>query len=153
MPPSTTRRDELGELGRGFDRMADQLQQTLTDLQEGEARFRGIISAAFDGFAIHQEGRILEVSETFASLFGYSQHELVGRSVLDLAAPESRELVMHNILAGVEEPYECIGVSRDQQPFYMELVDHACRLKGVPRGQSRCATSPFAARQRNSAAA
>jgi two-component system cell cycle sensor histidine kinase/response regulator CckA len=128
----TTRRDELGELGRGFDRMADRLQQTLTDLQEGEATFRGIISAAFDGFAIHDDGTILEVSETFASLFGHTQHELVGGSVLDLVAPESREMVMHNILAGLEEPYECIGVTRDQEPFYMELVGHACRFEGRP---------------------
>jgi PAS domain S-box-containing protein len=128
----TTRVGELGELGRGFDRMADQLQQTLTDLQEGEARFRGIITIAFDGFAIHREGRILEVSETFASLFGYSQADLVGRSVLDLAARESRELVMRNISAGVAEPYECVGLLSDDEPFYMELVDTACVFEGLP---------------------
>ena len=58
----TTRQDELGELGRGFDRMADQQQQTLADLQEGEDRFHGIISAAFDGYAIHQDGHIRETS-------------------------------------------------------------------------------------------
>jgi PAS domain S-box-containing protein len=128
----TRRQGELGELGRGFDRMADRLQQTLTDLQDDEARFRGIISAAFDGFAIHDEGQILEASESFAKLFGYSQAELVGRSVLDLVASESSEQVMHAIAAGVEEPYECVGFKKADERFYMELVDKACRFEGRP---------------------
>jgi nitrogen fixation/metabolism regulation signal transduction histidine kinase len=89
----TTRKDELGELGRGFDRMADQLQHTLTDVREDEARFRGLIGAAFDGFAIHEGGRILEASSAFASLFGYAQGELIGHPVLDLVAPAYRELM------------------------------------------------------------
>jgi PAS domain S-box-containing protein len=72
--------------------MADQLQQTLTDLQEGEERIRGLIAAAFDGFAIHQEGRILEASPQFAALFGYAPAELIGRSVLDFIARNGARL-------------------------------------------------------------
>jgi PAS domain S-box-containing protein len=128
----STRNDELGEFGRGFDRMADQLQQTLTDLQDGEARFRGLISAAFDGFAMHQDGLIIEASAPFARLFGYQQSELVGRSVLDLAAPESRELIMRNIANGVEEPYETVGLRRGEERFHVEFVDKASSFEGRP---------------------
>ena len=126
----STREDELGEFGRGFDRMADQLQQTLTDLQDGEARFRGLISAAFDGFAIHHDGLILEASEPFARLFGYTRADLVGRSVLDLAAPQSRELILSNIANGTEEPYEAVGCTRADARFHIELVDKACSFEG-----------------------
>jgi PAS domain S-box-containing protein len=52
--------------------------------------------------------------------------------VLDLTAPESRDLVMHTIAAGGEHPYECIGFNRSADRFYMELVDKACRFEGRP---------------------
>ncbi|HEY0582687.1 MAG TPA: cache domain-containing protein, partial [Chloroflexota bacterium] len=48
-----TRRDEVGELGRAFDHMAEQLQHTLDALQQGEDRFRGLVGVSFDGVLIH----------------------------------------------------------------------------------------------------
>jgi diguanylate cyclase (GGDEF)-like protein/PAS domain S-box-containing protein len=101
-------------------------------LQEAEERFRGLIAAAFDGFAIHQDRRILEASQQFAALFGYEPAELVGRSVLELTAPEWRDVVLQNIAADPGELHEGVGLRKDDSRFYVELVDRACSYEGRP---------------------
>jgi PAS domain-containing protein len=66
-------------------------------LRESEERFRQLSEAANEGIAIHEEGRILEANQALAAMYGYELADVLGRHALELAAPESRELVLHNI--------------------------------------------------------
>jgi len=50
-------------------------------------------------------------------MLGYKPGELVGMSVMDIVAPESRDLVMANIRAGHEGPYEHLAMRKDGSVF------------------------------------
>jgi PAS domain S-box-containing protein len=99
-------------------------------LRESEERFRCFSDAAFEGIVIHERGKILAVNSTFAAMFGYEPAELIGMSVLDVAAPEARDLVQENIFSEYEQPYEGIGLRKDGSTFVNELRGKAIRYQG-----------------------
>ncbi|NVM57805.1 MAG: response regulator [Desulfobacterales bacterium] len=80
------------------------------------------MEAIFDGVAIHDEGVILEANPGLADIFGYPASELMGMSVLDLVAQESRDPVKQKVSSGSEQPYELICLRKDGTTFYGELV-------------------------------
>jgi PAS domain S-box-containing protein len=57
-------------------------------LRESEARFRRLSDAANDAIAISANGMLIDVNRALCTLFGYSAHELIGRSLVTLIAPE-----------------------------------------------------------------
>jgi PAS domain S-box-containing protein len=90
-------------------------------LSESTARFQGLFDASFEGVAVHDRGRIIDVNASFVALFGYTREELAGRSVIDLTAPEQRELVAQQIGAASESRYESMGLRKDGSRFPMEV--------------------------------
>jgi diguanylate cyclase (GGDEF)-like protein/PAS domain S-box-containing protein/excisionase family DNA binding protein len=91
-------------------------------LRASEERFRLLSDATVEALAIHRDGQILEVNQAFCRLFGYAPDELLGRSVLELAAPESRDFILAQIAARPQEPYEAFGLTRDGTVFPAELA-------------------------------
>jgi signal transduction histidine kinase len=63
-------------------------------------------------------------------MFGYNPSEVVGMNVLELAAPESRDLVEKNYRSGYEQPYEAIGLRKDGTTFVCEVCGRAIEYKG-----------------------
>jgi PAS domain S-box-containing protein len=90
-------------------------------IRESEARFSRLTQANFEGIAIHDKGRILDANQALADLFGYEISEILGMNVLDIAAPESRDLVRNNFLSGYEKPYEALGLRKNGTIFVGEL--------------------------------
>lgn len=82
-------------------------------LRDSEERYRRLSEAATEAVVVHEKGVILEVNPRFEEMFGVAASEAVGSSVLDFAAPESRDDVAAHVLAGDEEPYEAKGLRRD----------------------------------------
>ena len=68
--------------------------------RDGEERFRGLSDATFEGIAISEGGRVLEVNEPFLEMFGYEASEVVGMPAVDFVAPQSREAIMQHISTG-----------------------------------------------------
>lgn len=99
-------------------------------LRDSEIRFRTLAEASSEGVCIHEKGILLEVNERFAEMFGYNSEELIGMSVLDLAAPEFREIVSRNVRAGTESRYEAVGLRKDGSRFNGELGGKAIPYKG-----------------------
>jgi two-component system, NtrC family, sensor kinase len=54
-------------------------------------------------------------------MFGYEPGELIGKSVLALAAPETRDLVLAKFTTGSTEPYEALGLRKDGTKFAGQL--------------------------------
>lgn len=90
-------------------------------LIEKEALFRLLTEAAFEGIAVAEEGRFVEVSEQFARLFGYQQKDLIGTSVEKLIAPEYRQDALVRIEAGYDHPYESMCLRKDGSRFPVEV--------------------------------
>lgn len=96
-------------------------------LAEREAELRAIFESSQDAIGVAQKGVHEVVNPAFLSMFGYERaEELVGRSLLDLIAPESRAAMLANMEArarGTDAPtqYEVTAVRRDGTKFLMEI--------------------------------
>jgi len=90
-------------------------------LQESEQRFKVLHNASFGGIALHDQGLIIECNQGLADITGYSIEELVGMDGLLLIAPNDRELVMNNIKAGYEKPYEAFGIRKNNEIYPLKL--------------------------------
>jgi PAS domain S-box-containing protein len=105
--------------------------ETLTQIvQRSEARFYQLSEASFEGIAIHDQGTILETNQTLSQLFGYARFEMIGMSALDLAAPESRDVLIEHTALGYEEPCEALGLRKDGSTFPVQICNKTIPYQG-----------------------
>ena len=105
-------------------------KQSELALKESEERFKALHNASFGGIAIHDKGMILECNQGLSEMTGYSIDELIGMDGLLLIAPESRDMVMKNILSGYEKPYEAFGLKKNNEIYAMRLEARNIPYKG-----------------------
>jgi PAS domain S-box-containing protein len=105
-------------------------KKTENELRESEQRFKALHNASFGGITIHDKGLILDCNLGLSEITGYSFDELIGMNGLLLIAENSRELVMGNILAGYEEPYEAIGLRKNGTEYPVRLEARNIPYKG-----------------------
>ncbi|ACU89505.1 PAS domain-containing hybrid sensor histidine kinase/response regulator [Desulfomicrobium baculatum] len=99
-------------------------------LQESEERFKALHNASFGGITIHDKGIILDCNQGLSGITGYSVNELIGMDGLLLIAEKSRKMVMKNILAGYEKPYEAVGLRKNGQEYPLRLEARNIPYKG-----------------------
>ncbi|HXV42230.1 MAG TPA: ATP-binding protein, partial [Anaerolineae bacterium] len=90
-------------------------------LRESEERFRQWSAATFEGLALHDQHQILDANSKMAEVFGYKLSEFIGQNILDLIAPQSRDLVLKSITSEYKEPYEAIGMKKGGLTFPLEI--------------------------------
>ena len=99
-------------------------------LREGEARFRGLSEASFEGIVLHEEGKILDANRALATMFGYEPSEMIGKTAAELSKPESHETIYRNIQSGNERPYEVVGLKKDGSTFPIEVIGRDVPYRG-----------------------
>lgn len=105
------------------------LAQALRGVQQSEDRFRSLSEAAFEGIAVHENGRILDANTAFAAIFGVQTRELVGRPAWEFLAPENHSTIIPLIMSGGPAGAEAMGVRFDGTRVPIEL---SCKV--VPYG-------------------
>ena len=90
-------------------------------LRRSQERYRMMSDASTEAIAIHRNGEIVEVNEAFCRLLGYQASDLVGRQVLELAAPETRAQVS-GLSAFSAAPFEAMARAADGTTFPVEVV-------------------------------
>ena len=125
-----TTNDELGKVAASFNQMVERRQQAAAEIQRSEERFRALSGAAFEGIAITDQGKILEVNWAFADMLGYELHEVTGMKASEVVAPESQEQVRENIASGYEEPYEVVMLREDGARFDAEVRGKMSSYRG-----------------------
>lgn len=101
------------------------------ELRESEERFRRLSEASREGVLIHDIGVVIDASERFAEMFGYTLDEIMGKNVLDfLTDPVSTPEVRARMRAGNEETYEMIGVRKDGSRIMLEGQGRAAMFRG-----------------------
>ncbi len=90
------------------------------ELKESEERLRSLADAAFEGILISDQGIVLEANRALLDMFGYEHSEVLGKSALELIAPEYRALTQR-ILSGYEEPFEVVALKKDGTPIDLEI--------------------------------
>jgi PAS domain S-box-containing protein len=100
-------------------------------LRESEERFSTISAATFEGIGISEQTKIIDANDQLEKMLGYEPGELIGKSVFDFVAPESRGLVKANIGAGYEGPYEHLAIRKDGSVFQVEIRAKSIPYKGI----------------------
>lgn len=106
-------------------------------LRESEIRFRRVTEAAFEGLAVTERGKLIDVTGKLAKLFGYQRSELIGKSIAKLIAPNVRNDALTKILSGYSLPYESICLKKDKTIFPVEV----CGKNYSSKGRVLCVTA------------
>lgn len=104
--------------------------QNAVALQNIEERYRALADATFESVFISENGICIEANQTATKMFGYDYDELIGVFGTDVIAPESKELVRHNMLSEYEEPYEALALRKDGTTFRAEIRGKMAEYKG-----------------------
>lgn len=75
---------------------------------ERTGQLLSLIDQGLAGISVVQDGAFRFVNARFAEIFGYDPEELVGTPVIDLIAPEERELVAENLRRRIESEIDDI---------------------------------------------
>ncbi len=124
--------DENGKPNQILFNSRDITQRIQADqaLRESETRFKALHNASFGGITIHDKGLILDCNQGLSEITGYCQEELIGMNGLLLIAEETRDMVLDNILAGYEKPYEALGIRKDGSKYPLRLEARNIPYKG-----------------------
>ena len=101
--------------------------RAMDSLEESETRTRLLIESSPIGIRVVQDGKYRYANPAFLQMFGYeTEDEVVGLSVEELYAPESRDLIQKrqaDRAAGVKSPmhYEAVAVTKNGKPFQVEI--------------------------------
>jgi PAS domain S-box-containing protein len=103
------------ELAASQTRLRAQLDETME-------RLRCFAAITSETLVISERGKILFVNEAAQRMFGLTQEEAIGRSVLEFAAPEfHQEIIRHLSTSNDDTPYETVCVHRDGRRFMAEV--------------------------------
>jgi len=100
------------------------------ELQEIKERNQYMIGTAFEGLAIVQEGKIVEVNEHYATMTGYDTGELIGMSLSSLVTPGLRGLVSPQLSGAAEGTFEVMLNRKDGRALTVEIVSRDIMYKG-----------------------
>ena len=101
-------------------------------LRASEERFRTLSGAAYEGVFLHADGKIVLANDAGAALYGFDSSSMVGASVMELTAPESRATVAEHVRRGTKEPYEGVARRRDGSTFIAEVHGRTLLHQGRP---------------------
>lgn len=84
-----------------------------------------LVHVSTEGLVMFNEERIIDCDLEFASLFGYSQNELIGMDLGELVDGEQKtSQMMGATVKKRSESYELIGIKKTGETFHIELFDH-----------------------------
>ena len=96
-------------------------KQVEEDLRASQARLQSFFEATFEAVIIHDRGKILDINYAAEALYGYSKAEVIDRSVLDLTAPCSQDLIRTRAQFPSDEPFEGVALKKDGTTFIGEV--------------------------------
>jgi PAS domain S-box-containing protein len=123
----TERKSLEDELKRHAEHLEELVRERTADLRESEEKYRTLVMTSPDAVVVTDlEGRITDVSQQALEIHGFeSSKECIGRSVVDLVAPEDHEkavMNLHKILSeGIVRNVEYSILKKDGTTFTGEL--------------------------------
>lgn len=106
-------------------------KQAEVSLKENFECFQKLVKTMFEGTIIMEKGIVIDVNESFLAMTGFNREEIIGKSVLDLIAEESKKIVKENTMSEYNKPYEVKGLKKDGT----EINVLACGVSIVYQGR------------------
>ncbi len=118
--------DEIGELGRSFNRMTENLQASRRDLMAYTGRLETLYDAIPDAVFVHDpDGRIVDANRKGVEIFGYTREDILSLSISDLSREEyTQDMALGRVIRAYEQGYddfEWVGKRKDGSEFPMQV--------------------------------
>jgi two-component system cell cycle sensor histidine kinase/response regulator CckA len=107
-------------------------ERTASLLRESEARLHSILEATFDGVTFTRNGTLVDVSDGIERFLGFPREQLIGRSVLDIVAPASRDDVSRRIQDQAVGEYEATALLASGELAPVMVVTVLSTVNGEP---------------------
>lgn len=117
-------------LWHGFIKDITERKQAEEELEESQEKYRGLSEASFEAIFFSYKGLCIEQNLAAEKIFGYTSEEAITKYGTDWIVPEDREMVMKNMIAGIEEPYEATALRKDGTTFPCVLRGRMMHYKG-----------------------
>lgn len=107
---------ELRQTNIKISEEINQHRQTEKALRESEERYRRFSEVTIDGIVFHNQQGIVDTNETFSKIFGYSDEELRGKTLIEsLCLPQDTDVRAENFI-------ETVAVRKDGTPIHIEML-------------------------------
>ena len=137
--------DELAQLATDVNATLESLQQTQRDkdamaeeLERDRKRLHDYFDHAHDLiFALDSSGKVTLVNQSACSVLGYEEKDLLGRSMLDIVSPDSREFMLRandEIGSGDSVARTIDVLTRDGNRRTLDLSGQRLWYNGQPTG-------------------
>ena len=129
-------KNRMARLGDAVSRALDTRRLRLNvramqaELRASEDRFLVVGEASLEAVAIHEHGVLVDANPAFGRLFGYSQAEWVGLSILELITPAYHEAVLRAVRSGDHSSYEAEGLRKDGTTFRADISSREITHQG-----------------------
>ncbi len=101
-----------------------------TDARQSEERFHALSDLVLEGLGIHENGIIVETNLSLEQMMGYAPGELLGRSVLEIVAPEEHVRAFTNASSHTRQDYEVRMLRKDGTTFPAEIHSRMAPYRG-----------------------
>ncbi|MCP4130601.1 MAG: PAS domain S-box protein [bacterium] len=115
--------DEVGQLARSFNHMAEDLRLSHIAISKSERRLRTILETANEGFwEIDNDFFIRDINPEVCAMLGYSRDEMIGKNTFDFLYDSDAASIFKQQLKlrdkGVKSSYELNLKRSDNTPVY-----------------------------------
>jgi PAS domain S-box-containing protein len=101
-------------------------------IRESEQCLRELAETAFDVLTYSREGVIVDFGGDVEGFFGSSRESLIGRTILDVVAPEYREPVRAHIQAQKSGGFPSVLLNDHGERIPVDIVAVSSSLDGIP---------------------
>ena len=92
-------------------------------LEDERSRLKAITEATFEGIAFTENGILVDVSDNFVKMFGYSDaSEVIGMRGEDFGVDSYRSQIRERLRNNAEQPFTFIGIRKDGSTFEVEVA-------------------------------
>ena len=98
--------------------------------RESEDRLSRFMNASEEGVLFHRDGLITDANPAASLLLETPLHELLGRPVLELIAPEFRDRASHAMASGADASHESEIFNRHGQRIPVEIIGRSMMRNG-----------------------
>lgn len=127
--------DELGQLEKAFNFMAEKLKQSLDDLDDRTTKMEAILSSMVDGvLAVDEHGKIILVNPVAEKMFNIDKKEAYGRHLIEVIRNyELNEFINVSLKKGVVSFKELVLLPGEQilRVHVSPFKDFSGKIMGV----------------------